>query len=425
MNPKKIVRKVFPVKAIHTAEETYRRGRIVALQARHGFPARRMRVVAVTGTNGKTTTCCYINAVLKAGGLKTALFTTAVIEMNGESQLNTSHRTVPLTAQLLSFFKEARRNRVDVVILEVTSQALHQHKVLGIPIEIAVMTNLTQDHLDYHQTMDRYASAKARLFSRYMRPKYCVLNGDDEWFNYFRDQSVGIVKTYGKGQANDVRIQDEQLAGSGSVWNFVEMRKALGLRTQIPGEFNVFNATAAAVVGGLMGLSAAQIKQGVASLASVPGRMESIDAGQPYTVLVDYAHTPDALERVLQAGRQIADGRVITVFGATGDRDTSKRPVMGKIAAQNADITFLTDDETYTEDGDTIRAAVRAGLDDVGGKYIEVPDRRKAIEAAFAEAKKGDVVVLAGIGHQDYRNQGGKALPWDERQIAREILVKS
>lgn len=404
------------------AEESYRKGRIYALQARHQFPARGLRVIAVTGTNGKTTSCCYINEVLKAGGLKTALFTTAVIEMNGQSRLNTSHRTVPLTSQLLAFFKEARRNKVDVVILEVTSQALHQHKVLGVPVEIAVMTNLTQDHLDYHKTMEAYAAAKARLFNRYTRPKFCVLNGDDKWFAYFRDQSVGIVKSYGRGTANDVRIQDEQLTGSGSVWNVAESKHTTGLKTQIAGDFNVANATAAATVGGLMGLTADQIKQGVACLANVPGRMESIDVGQPFTVLVDYAHTPDALERVLQSAKQIAKGRVLAVFGATGDRDKTKRPVMGKIAAANADLTFLTDDETYTEDGDVIRAAVREGLESAKGYFLEIADRREAIAAAFKEAKKGDVVVLAGIGHQDYRNQGGKAESWDERQIARELL---
>lgn len=422
MNPKKLVRKVLPKQAIRTAEETYRKGRIYALQLKSGMPARGMRVIAVTGTNGKTTTCCYINEVLKAGGYKTAMFTTAVIELAGQSRMNTSHRTVPLTGQLLAFFKQAKAAGVDFVVLEVTSQALHQHKVLGIPIEIAVMTNLTQDHLDYHKTMEQYAAAKARLFSAYLHPKFSVLNADDEWFDYFRKRSVGRVVAYGQAPQATVRVQHVQLTGQGSLWELAEHGAVLGLETKIPGAFNVQNATAAACVGKLLGLSPEQLQDGVRALQHVPGRMQSIEEGQPFTVLVDYAHTPDALQNVLQAARDIAKGKVRVVFGATGDRDPLKRPTMGKVAAEYADMTYLTDDETYTENGDAIRAAVRAGLEDAKGPFTEIADRRAAIAQSFQDAQPGDVVVLAGIGHQDYRNMGGKPLPWDERTIARELL---
>lgn len=420
MNPKKLVRKVLPKQGIKAAEESYRKARVYALQARSGFPAKGLHVIAVTGTNGKTTTANYINAMLKSAGKRTALFSTAVIELDGESRLNRTHRTVPLTAELISFFKRAKAAKVDYVIMEVTSQALHQHKMLGMPVDIAVMTNLTQDHLDYHKTMENYAAAKARLFSAYLSPKQVILNRDDSWYQYFRDKSVGDVTTYGESAASDARISTIRLQAAHTTWTLAGGK----LLTTLPGKFNVFNASAAACAGKLVGLTEQQIQQGIAALVAVPGRMEVIDAGQDFGVLVDYAHTPDALDNVLTSANEIAKGRVIVVFGATGDRDKAKRPIMGSVVSARADLIYLTDDETYTEDPDTIRAEVRAGIEQSKGNYVEVADRRQAIQAAFAAAKAGDIVVLAGIGHQDSRNMAGKSIAWDERDIARELLAK-
>lgn len=423
MNPKKILRKVLPRRGIKATEEAYRKGRVYALQSMHGFPAQKLRVIMVTGTNGKTTTTMLINAMLKSAGYKTAMFTTAVIEIDGKATPNHSHRTVVLTAELIKLLKQAKRANVDFVVLEVTSMALHQHKLLGIPVEIAVMTNLSQDHLDYHVTMENYAAAKARLFNSYANPSQIVLNFDDEWYGYFKDQSVVPTVSYGQKTGSAALIGDVHLGAKGSTWTVSEHSKQLKLKSNLTGEFNVYNATAAASVGMLLGLSTKQIQTGIAALKAVPGRMESVDAGQPFTVLVDYAVTPDALENVLRAGRGITKkGRVIIVFGATGDRDKSKRPIMGRVVAEHADFIVLTDDETYTEDPDAIRAAVRSGITDVKGKFIEIADRKKAIKAAFAEAKRGDVVILTGIGHQDSRNMGGKLIPWDEHEIAHRLL---
>jgi UDP-N-acetylmuramoyl-L-alanyl-D-glutamate--2,6-diaminopimelate ligase len=420
MNPKKIVRQVLPKQGIKAAEESYRKGRIYALQARHGFPAHGLRVIAVTGTNGKTTTTNYINAMLKSAGYRTALFSTAVIELDGQAELNRTHRTVPLTAELISFFQKAKAAKVDYVVMEVTSQALHQHKMLGMPVEIAVMTNLTQDHLDYHKTMEQYAAAKARLFTNYLKPKHVVLNADDEWYEYFAKCSVGDITTYGQAGDSHGLISTIRLQATGSSWTLADME----LHTQLPGTFNIYNASAAACVGELIGLTTEQIEQGIDSLVAVPGRMEVIDVGQDFGVLVDYAHTPDALQNVLTAAKTVAQGKVAVVFGATGDRDKVKRPIMGAIAAKLADMIFLTDDETYTEDPATIRAEVRNGIEAERGAFIEVDDRREAIRLAFQQAKPGDIVVLAGIGHQDTRNMGGKSIKWDERDIARELLSK-
>ncbi len=425
MNPKKLVRKILPKQGIKLAEETYRKSRVYTLQARYGFPAKGLRIIAITGTNGKTTTCCYINEVLKAAGYKTAMYTTAVIEMNGKPEPNKTHRSVALTGKLLEFLKSAKEQGVDFVVLEVTSMALHQHKLVGIPIEVAVMTNLTQDHLDYHKTMERYAEAKARLFNGYLKPKHCILNRDDDWYDYFQQQSVGQIATYGQISDSTVRIEKVIQEGQGSQWQLAYQSRAISLHTKLSALFNVYNATAAAAVGIILGLNDNAITEGIGTLELVPGRMENIDQGQNFTVWVDFAVTPDALQKVLQAGKH--KGRVSIVFGATGDRDKAKRPIMGQLAAKYADSIYLTDDETYNEDPDAIRQAVYQGIVQAGGepKTKVIADRYKAIQTAFKEAKKGDVVILAGMGHEDFRNMGGKNIPWDEREIARQLLAKA
>lgn len=426
MNPKKLARLVLPNKGIRLAEETYRKGRIYGLQARFGFPARGLRVIAVTGTNGKTTTCCYINQILKAAGYKTAMYSTALIEIKGKCTPNTTHRTLPLTEQLLKFFRSARKAKVDFVVLEVTSQALHQHKLIGIPTEVAVWTNLSQDHLDYHGTMDNYAKAKARLFNRYMSPKFCVLNADEEYYDYFLLESVGQVVSYGKSTDSTERMSNIKPDSKGVSWRLVSGNNSLELSTRLAGTFNAYNATAAAAVGLTLGIDAKVIKKGIEALKTVPGRMEAVEAGQPFAVWVDYAVTPDALQKVLEAARGAAKNKVAIVFGATGNRDREKRPIMGNIAAKFADKIYLTDDETYTEDPDVIRQSVYEGIKYAKGtgKTKVIPDRKKAIKAAFDGARRGDVVVLTGIGHQDSRNMGGKLLPWDEKKIAEKLLKK-
>ena len=249
-----------------------------------------------------------------------------------------------------------------------------------------------------------------------MRPKLVVLNRDDSWYDYYRGVAVGNVTTYGESAESDARISTIRLQATQSSWKLADTK----LLTTLPGKFNVLNASAAATVGRLLGLSEHQIAQGIAALHAVPGRMEVIDAGQNFGVIVDYAHTPDALENVLTAARGIAAGKVRVVFGATGDRDATKRPIMGEVTTRLADMVYLTDDETYTEDGATIRAEVRSGM--LSKNYVEIADRSEAIKTAFRDAKPGDIVILAGIGHQDTRNMGGTSVAWDERDVARELL---
>lgn len=419
------VRKVLPAQAVHVVEEAYRKGRVQLLSARYGYPAKGLRVIAVTGTNGKTTTVNFINEILKEAGMKTAMFSTAVIEIAGNKRLNDMNVTVALTQQMQEFFRDAKRANVDFVVLEVTSHALDQHKLAGVPIEVAVMTNLTQDHLDYHKTMEQYAHAKGRLFAS--NPKYIVLNRDDEWFDFFNKYQPELQKiTYGQHDEAEARIDYVKLYRKGSEATVViDHQTKLDLATALPGKFNVYNMTAAATTAYLLGVRLKDIVEGVANLEGVPGRFEHVSEGQDFDVIVDYAHTPDALEKLLDAAKSITKNRVILVFGATGDRDKDKRPIMGEIAARLADRIILTDEESYNENPQQIRNHVRNGIEAAGGdgKLTEVADRKEAIEKALSIAKKGDTILVTGMGHEQFRIVNGERLPWNDAKIIREILA--
>ena len=417
------VRSVLPSQAVHLLENVYRKTRIQLVSARYGWPARGLRVIAVTGTNGKTTTANYINEILKQAGYKTAMFTTAVIEVAGESKINDLNATVASVSRMQQFLNEARRSKVDFVILEVTSHSLHQHKLDGVPIEAAVMTNLTQDHLDYHKTMEKYAAAKGLLFAR--NPRYIVLNRDDDWFDYFDKYLAEEQKiTYGKSEDADVRISDIKLykKGSEATLAFDHQEKSQ-LATYLPGEYNVFNMAAAASICYVLGVSMSDIKNGIASLEGIPGRFERATKDETYEVIVDYAHTPDALEKLLEATRNITKKRIILVFGACGDRDALKRPIMGKIAAKLADEIILTDEESYNENPDKIRRDIYAGIEEskVTNKTTEIADRREAIRHALNIAKKDDTILITGMGHEQFRIINGEKLPWNDTNIVREI----
>ena len=420
-----VTRKLLPAGALKHVEVAYRRSRAKVVSARYGTPAKHLRVIAVTGTNGKTTTACYINEILKEAKFTTAMFTTAVIEVAGESRLNDLNATVATTARMQQFFRDAKKAGVDYVVLEVTSHSLDQFKLEGVPIEVAVMTNLTQDHLDYHKTMDNYAAAKAKLFK--LKPRFIVLNRDDEWFDYFDQFEAASQKiNYGQHEAAEARIDRIQLYRKGTEADVViDHQTHLELATALPGAFNVHNMTAATAVAYLLGVKLDDIQEGIANLEAVPGRFERAVDGLDYDVIVDYAHTPDALEKLLDTARDIAKGRVILVFGACGDRDKTKRPIMGEIAARKADRIFLTDEESYNEDPDAIRDMIREGIEKVGGATMtELPDRREAIERALGSAKKGDMVLITGMGHEQFRIINGKREPWNDTAVVREILGK-
>lgn len=418
------VRDTLPQGTVRTIEEAYRRTRVKAVSARYGNPARDLRVIAVTGTNGKTTTVNYINEILKEAGLKTAMFSTALIEVAGERKLNDLNVTVATTSQMQRFFRDAKRAKVDYVVLEITSHALHQHKLATVPIEVAVMTNLTQDHLDYHKTMEDYAGAKAMLFQN--EPRFIVLNRDDSWFDYFNQFAAGSQKiTYGTDQAAEARIDHVKLYRKGSEARvIIDHQTKLELATALPGKFNVYNMTAAAAVAYILGVKRSDIVEGIANLEGVPGRFERVVEDKDYDVIVDYAHTPDALEKLLESVKVTTKNRTILVFGACGDRDKTKRPIMGEIAARLADRIILTDEESYNEDPDQIRRMIYEGIEEAGGtaKTNEIPDRRDAIKKALDIATRGDTILITGMGHEVFRIVNGEHIPWNDGDVVRELL---
>jgi len=420
------VRNALPAGAVRGLEEVYRKGRVKLVSAKYGNPARGLKVIAITGTNGKTTTANYMNEILKESGLKTAMFTTAVIEVAGDRKINDLNATVASTERMQQFFRDAKKARVDYVILEVTSHALDQHKLDGVPVEVAVMTNLTQDHLDYHKTMDAYAQAKGKLFAR--EPRFIVLNRDDEWFEFFDKYLATEQKiTYGTHDEAEAKIDYVKLYRKGSEATVViDHQTKLNLATALPGRFNIYNMTAAAAAAYLLGLKLTDIVEGIANLEGVPGRFERVVEGLGYDVIVDYAHTPDALSQLLEAAKAITKNRVILVFGATGDRDQSKRPVMGEIAARLADRIILTDEESYNEDPQKIRDMVREGIETAkgGGKLTEIADRREAIKKALSIATKGDTILITGMGHEQYRIVNGERLPWNDAEVVRELATE-
>lgn len=419
------VRKVLPKGAVHGLEESYRKARVRAVATRYGHPARTLRVIAVTGTNGKTTTVNYLNEILKEAGKKTAMFSTATIEIAGKAKRNDLNATVGTTSRMQRFFRDAKNAHVDYVVMEFPSHAIHQHKLEGVPVEMAIMTNLTQDHLDYHGTMEAYAEVKGRLFAG--NPKYIVLNRDDDWFDYFdKFTAKGQKITYGKHAEAEAHIDSVKLYRKGTEAHVtIDHQTKLALATNLPGEFNAYNMTAAVAAAYLLGVDLKDIIEGIANLEAIPGRFERVAEGLPYDVIVDYAHTPDGLEKLLEAARAITKNRVILVFGACGDRDKAKRPIMGGIAAKLADRIFLTDEESYNEDPGQIRQMLYEGIEAVRGgvmKTTEIPDRRDAIAKALGVAKKGDTVLITGMGHEVYRIVEGNKIPWNDSDVVRELL---
>lgn len=421
----KNVRKLLPPKTVHMLEESYRKGRVKLLSARYGHPGKKIKVIAITGTNGKTTTAGYINEILKKAGYKTALFSTALIEINGETEVNDLNATVGTTRQMQSFFKKAHKYKADYVIIEATSHALYQHKLDGVNIEAAVMTNLTQDHLDYHKTMDSYAKAKSILFKK--DPKFIVLNHDDEYFDYFNKFEAQSEKiNYGENDDAEAKITNVKLYKKGSEADVVfDHQTTINIATHLPGKYNLWNATAAASVCYLMGVNALDIRLGIANLEAIPGRFERIESdNKKFEVIVDYAHTPDALEKLLQTTKEICKNRVMLVFGACGDRDAIKRPIMGEIAAKYADRILLTDEESYSENPDKIRKEIFEGIKKAKGhrKTEEIADRKEAIAKAISIAKKDDIILVTGMGHEKYRIINDERIPWNDAEVVKELL---
>lgn len=392
------------------------------------FPMRHMKVIGVTGTDGKTTTTSMISQLLSSAGYKVASISTVSVDYgDGKGERpNPSHMTTASSWTLMKMFKKIRPGKPDWVVLEVSSHALAQHRVRFVPFEIAVITNITHEHLDYHGTFENYLAAKRKLFDLTARRlnglQAGVINADDPNAEVFQNAVANSV-TYGINNG-DLKAVQIKLTSSSSQFVVKNESGEYRLKCPMPGRFNIYNSLAAVTVGWILDLNKNQIEKGIAGLHGVAGRMSRIESGQDFDVIIDYAVTPAALENVLKTTRETTKGKVMIVFGATGDRDKEKRPDMGSIAAELADRIFLTDDETYTEDPDKIRQAVYEGIEKAKGaaKTLVFKDRGDAIRAALSEAKKGDTVLITGLGHQTDRNMGGIRRPWSDEKAVRKVL---
>jgi UDP-N-acetylmuramoyl-L-alanyl-D-glutamate--2,6-diaminopimelate ligase len=406
-----------------------RRAMAVVAATFYRHPTRELKVIGITGTNGKTTTSYLIQKILNDAGCKAGLIGT--IQMKIGDRVYPVQNTTPEVLDLQKSFRMMRDEGCEYSVIEVSSHALDQGRTRGCRFRIGVFTNLTQDHLDYHETMERYREAKGLLFSQLgndfhndpSSQSFAVLNADDEASAYFARITPVQVITYGIEKPADVRAEGIRITPEGTALTVHTFRGSTEMNLKLIGKFNVYNALAAIAVGLLEGLSLEEIRASLEEVQGVSGRFEAVREGQPFTLLVDYAHTPDSLENVLTTIREFAEKRVFTVVGCGGDRDRTKRPLMARIAVKYSDLTVLTSDNPRTEDPEKILDDMEAGLADTSrDRYIRITDRREAIRFAVRKAESGDIVLIAGKGHETYQEIHGVRHHFDDREVAREAI---
>jgi UDP-N-acetylmuramoyl-L-alanyl-D-glutamate--2,6-diaminopimelate ligase len=391
-------------------------------------PAERLAITGITGTNGKSTTTFLLESILQAAERKSVLIGT--IEYHVAGKVLPAPHTTPEALELNQMLAEGLANGATEAVMEVSSHALAQQRVYAVPFDVAVFTNLTRDHLDYHQTMDEYFTAKRILFEGCGTdpPRAAVINTDDAYGQkLLQCRKSSRVFTYGWDRG-DLHTKSVEITSRGTRFDLASPEGTLAIFSPLLGRVNVYNILAAAGAALARGCSAESITKGIAALRRVPGRFERVDCGQPFTVVVDYAHTDDALlnltalarEFVTQAGPH---GRVITLFGCGGDRDRAKRPLMGEAAGRGSDFVVLTSDNPRSEDPLAIINDATVGLQRAGARYAIEPDRRAAIALAVREARPGDIVLVAGKGHERVQVSRGGALPFDDVEAARQVLA--
>lgn len=421
----------------------------------YGFPARKLKVIGVTGTNGKTTTCFMIHNMLERAGYSVGLLTTVGYGMGRNIQPQVEHMTTMPAPQLLKRIKWLKKQGAKWIVLEVTSHGLAQNRVWGVPFSLAIMTNVTHEHLEYHGTFERYLEAKQKLFKLTGKNRHGfrtgIINADDPSASDF---SADVPQAVAYGLKNGVmKAGDVQLTPSGSNFTVPIPERGLGfeaaveqgrgnleklasakktdlkITTSLPGSFNVYNCLAAVCTGWLLGLSESQIQLGISSLKGVEGRMFSMREGQDYEVIVDYAHTPDSFEKLFKDIKPVTKGKLIVMFGSAGRRDTAKRAVQGSLAGKYADVVVVAEEDDRDEDGMEILRQIAAGSEKAGKKQgtdlFLVHDRTEAIRFALGKAKKGDTVLLLGKGHEKTIERAHGFDAWDEVATAREAIKKA
>ncbi len=399
-----------------------RRALAIAARNFYGRPDERLGLTGITGTNGKTTTSYLVDAVLRAAGHMTALVGT--IEYHLAGKVLKAVNTTPESLDLMRLFSELEQAGGTHVTMEVSSHALELGRVFGLRFHTAVFTNLTRDHLDFHGTMEGYFAAKHKLFEGAggPPPEWAVLNRDDPYARRIKLANQTRTVWYGLGHEAELRAQHISSGIQGLRFGAQFHKLRFPIESPLIGKINVYNILAACGVGLTYGIAPETIARGIAQLRAVPGRFERVDEGQPFTVVVDYAHTDDALRNVIAVARGLNPRRVITLFGCGGDRDRTKRPLMGQAAAEGSDFVVLTSDNPRSEDPLAIMNDALVGIRRVDVPHVVEPDRAAAIARALKEAREGDIVILAGKGHETYQVLKDRTIAFDDRAVARELL---
>lgn len=407
--------KIFPDVTFIIAEDTRK---LMALASCNFYenPSREFKLVGVTGTKGKTTTTYMIKKILEKAGKKVGLIGT-IANMIGDEKVEAS-RTTPESVDLQKLFRKMADEKCDVVVMEVSSHALALDRVLGSSFDIGVFTNLSQDHMDFHENFDNYLAAKAKLFTMC---KEGFINCDDMYATKLMSIATCAITTYGIDNNPFVSARDIIITNSYSDFKMPFNKILQRIRVNIPGRFTVYNSLAAICVAIKLGANVENVIDGLSEV-TVPGRSEMVVNNRNLTVMVDYAHSPASLEGILKAVKAYTKGKVICVFGCGGDRDKTKRPIMGEIAGKNATYTVITSDNPRTEKPEEIVNEIEEGIKKTKGKYIVIVDRKKAIEHAIKLARKNDIVVIAGKGHETYQEINGEHYHFDDREVASEVM---
>lgn len=442
---KKAVKKVINGPVYNKAVLPKHLATAVATNVVRRFPAKGLKVVAVTGTNGKTSTCFLIHRMLVESGHKAGLLSTVAWGVGNDLEPQIHHMTSQPIGLLMDRIKTMRDRGMDILVLEVTSHALAQFRIMGVPIDVAVFTNLTHEHLDYHGTFKAYRNAKVKLFKQANRTRkglrVGVVNVDDENAPYFAG-AIKNVMSYSLNENNRdaVTPKNLKLSPKGSTYNTKINGQFMHIKCNLPGQFNVSNSLAAACVGIAMGLTPKQVEKGIAALENVEGRMTRIDEGQDFDILIDFAHTPDSFEKLFKDLKPVVRGRLIALFGSAGRRDEAKRAIQGEIAGNYADIVIATEEDDRDIDGEMILNQIASGAERAGKirdkDLLLIHDREKAIRHALKIARRGDTVILLGKGHEKTIERavgtGGKKDPnnpweehhWNEIELTQKLARK-
>ena len=400
----------------------------------YGNPANQLCTIGITGTDGKTTTCNLISALLDTAQKSNGLMTTANFKLHGQEWENTTRQSTLEALEIQQLLRRMVDTNVKYAVIEATSHGLELQRVRGCAFDIGVVTNITHEHLDFHRTIENYRRAKARLFEMLnpsrdkglgLKP-FAILNRDDLSYEILKPYCRVPILDYGLDKLASIRAVDVQLHATSTHFRALLPNTEIYIETQLVGQFNVSNCLAAIATAYAIGVKPADIARGLAGVTGVTGRMERIDAGQSFTVIVDYAHTPDSLEKVLRILRPLTMGKLLLVFGSAGERDRQKRPIMGQIAAQLSDFFVITDEDPREENREHILREIAIGAENTGKRegndFLCIADRTQAITTAFQHAQAGDTVLLAGKGHEQSIIIGREKIPWDDRLVAREQL---